>query len=132
MGQKIVQHVDHVQTPIIGFFLLLECQMGGPEHSITSREEFSCHIHEYIKKQRCLCINQNIWLISLIHLLSVILSFSFPPCTVFSHSSPESSANIVRRNFSLETSSLMLGKAKQSSTDLNLITSKITPFICKR
>ena len=55
----------------------------------------------------------------MIHLLSVILSFSFPPCTVFSHSSPESSANIVRRNFSGETSSLMLGKAKQHRLKLN-------------
>ena len=31
------------------------------------------------------------------------------PCTVFSHPSPESSANIVRRNFSGETRSLTLG-----------------------
>ena len=56
------------------------------------------------KKPRCLEEKLNLCL-SLIHF--VIFLF---PCTVFSHSSPESSANIVRRNFSGETSSLMLGR----------------------
>ena len=51
-GQIIAENVDHFQGPIIGLFSPLRMSNGRPR-ALHPGKEFSCHIHESIKKQMC-------------------------------------------------------------------------------